>query len=70
MVCAGIGGVIVDFATDTVFTFFPIIRALRVLRLFRLIPRFKGLRTLLTTLWWSLPALINVGSVLFLLIFV
>ncbi|PNW76369.1 hypothetical protein CHLRE_11g467528v5 [Chlamydomonas reinhardtii] len=70
VVCAGIGGVIVDFATDTVFTFFPIIRALRVLRLFRLIPRFKGLRTLLTTLWWSLPALINVGSVLFLLIFV
>ncbi|KAG2432071.1 hypothetical protein HXX76_008998 [Chlamydomonas incerta] len=70
VVCAGIAGVIVDFATDTVFTFFPIIRALRVLRLFRLIPRFKGLRTLLTTLWWSLPALINVGSVLFLLLFV
>ncbi len=36
----------------------------------RLIPRFKGLRTLLTTLWWSLPALVNVGSVLVLMIFV
>jgi hypothetical protein len=43
---------------------------LRVARVFRLIPRAKGLNALLRTLLLSVPALGNVGSVLFLFLFV
>lgn len=39
-------------ATTTDLTIMPLIRVLRVTRVFRLIPRAKGLRTLLLTLVW------------------
>lgn len=42
----------------------------RVGRLFRLVQQAKGLRTLFNTLIVSLPAIFNVGSLLFLLMFV
>jgi hypothetical protein len=45
-------------------------RVFRVARIFRLIPKMKGLRTLFQTLLYSLPALSNVGSVLFLFFFI
>ena len=47
-----------------------ILRVFRVARIFRLIPKAKGLKTLFTTLLLSLPALFNVGSVLFLMFFI
>ena len=46
-----------------------VLRTFRVLRVFRLIPNIKGLRSLFTTLVFSLPALLNVGSVLLLVYF-
>jgi len=46
------------------------LRIFRVARIFRLIPKAKGLRTLFHTLMVSLPALANVGSVLFLFFFI
>ena len=45
-------------------------RVFRVGRLFRVAQRAKGLRTLFNTLIVSLPAIFNVGSLLFLLMFV
>lgn len=47
-----------------------ILRVFRVARIFRLIPKAKGLRTLFQTLIYSLPALVNVGGVLSLLFFI
>lgn len=47
-----------------------LLRIFRVARVFRLIPKAKGLRTLFQTLLVSLPALGNVGSVLFLFFFI
>jgi len=46
------------------------LRIFRVARIFRLIPKAKGLRTLFQTLLVSLPALGNVGSVLVLFFFI
>lgn len=47
-----------------------LLRVARVARLVRLIPKAKGLRTLVQTLVFSLPALFNVGAVLFMFIFI
>eukprot|EP00898_Chlorokybus_atmophyticus_P005123 jgi/Chlat1/5611/Chrsp369S00415 len=47
-----------------------LLRILRVARIFRLIPRAKGLKALFQTLVFSLPALVNVGSVLLLFMFI
>ena len=47
-----------------------LLRVFRVARIFRLIPKAKGLRTLFQTLVFSLPALFNVGSVLLLFFFI
>ena len=41
----------------------PLLRVLRVLRIFKLVPKAKGLRMMLQTLVWSLPALGNVATV-------
>jgi len=70
VVAISIVGVVLDNATDSNLPFLPLLRMLRVARIFRLIPRAKGLNTLLQTLVFSLPALGNVGSVLFLFLFV
>lgn len=47
-----------------------LLRVLRVARLFRLIRRAKGIRQLIQTLLFSLPALYNVGTILFVFIFI
>nr|XP_026692353.1 sodium channel protein type 4 subunit alpha B-like isoform X2 [Ciona intestinalis] len=51
-------------------TIFRIIRLFRVTRILRLIREAKGIRTLLFALMMSLPALFNIGSLLFLLMFI
>ena len=40
------------------------------MRIFKLIPKAKGLKTMMMTLMWSLPALFNVATVLFLFMFI
>ena len=47
-----------------------VFRIFRIARLFKLVQGAKGLRTLFNTLLQSLPAIGNVGSLLFLLMFV
>lgn len=47
-----------------------LLRVLRVARLFRLIHSAKGIRQLIQTLVFSLPALYNVGTVLFVFVFI
>lgn len=47
-----------------------ILRVFRVIRVLRLVKRAKGLQTLLQTLLFSLPALFNVASVLFMFFFI
>nr|XP_039264940.1 sodium channel protein type 3 subunit alpha-like isoform X4 [Styela clava]XP_039264941.1 sodium channel protein type 3 subunit alpha-like isoform X4 [Styela clava]XP_039264942.1 sodium channel protein type 3 subunit alpha-like isoform X4 [Styela clava]XP_039264944.1 sodium channel protein type 3 subunit alpha-like isoform X4 [Styela clava]XP_039264945.1 sodium channel protein type 3 subunit alpha-like isoform X4 [Styela clava] len=51
-------------------TLFRIIRLFRVTRILRLIREAKGIRTLLFALMMSIPALFNIGSLLFLVIFI
>ena len=63
-------GVIMDFATTQNLTMLPLLRVLRVLRIIKIIPKARGLRLMLETLRWSLPALFNVASVLLLFMFV
>eukprot|EP00755_Sulcionema_specki_P032695 Sspe_Gene.19890::Locus_7276_Transcript_1_1_Confidence_1.000_Length_6714::g.19890::m.19890/K04854/CACNA1G; voltage-dependent calcium channel T type alpha-1G len=47
-----------------------IVQLLRVGRILRLVRHFKGLKKLLLTLYYSIPALINVGSLLALVFFI
>ena len=47
-----------------------VLRVLRVVRVLRVIKRAQGIRRLLLTLFLSGPALLNVGSLLFLIIFI
>jgi hypothetical protein len=70
VVAVSIVGVVIDFATTSNLPFLPLLRMLRVARMFRLIPRARGLNVLMKTLVFSIPALANVGSVLFLFLFV
>ena len=63
-------GFIVTVSTDASAGFIAMLRVLRVARVLRLVRRARGLRTLLQTLLFSLPALVNVGSVLFLFFFI
>ena len=50
--------------------FLSILRTLRVVRVFRIIPHAKGLRNLVRTLVYGIPALFNVMSVLLLFYFI
>ena len=51
-------------------TILRIIRLFRVTRVLRLIKEAKGIRTLLIALMMSIPALLNIGSLLILVIFI
>ena len=51
-------------------TLLRVLRVFRVLRIVRLLKSAKGLRDLLMTMVYSIPALINVGSLLFLVFFI
>ena len=70
VVCLSVVGFVITVATDVSATYLSLLRVFRVARIFRLIPKAKGLRTLFQTLLYSLPALGNVGSVLFLFFFI
>lgn len=70
VVAMSIAGFVITIATTTKASYLALLRIFRIARAFRLIKRAKGLRTLLHTLIFSLPALINVGSVLFLFFFI
>jgi len=67
VVAVSIAGAAVDFASSE-FTLpgLTILRVFRILRLFRLVKRMKRLRQLMEALLHSLPALVNVGSLLLL----
>jgi hypothetical protein len=51
-------------------TILPLLRVLRVLRIIKLVPKAKGLRLMLATLTWSLPALVNIGGVLLFIMYI
>ncbi len=70
VVCVSIAGVILDWLLPQSIVFLPLMRILRVIRLPKLIPKAKGLRMMMMTLYWSLPAFLNFFSVFFLLIFI
>lgn len=63
-------GVLLDYLTPSNTTILPLLRALRVLRVVKIVPQARGVRMLLLTLLWSVPALVNVGAVLLLTMFV
>jgi len=70
VVCLSVVGFTISVTSDFSPTYLNLLRVFRVARIFRLIPKAKGLRTLFQTLLYSLPALGNVGSVLFLFFFI
>lgn len=67
---SSIVGVLVDYLTPASLMFVPLLRVLRVLRIVKLIPKAKGLRVLMMTLLWSLPAFLNISCVLLLCMFI
>ena len=71
VVVVSVIGVIVDYTgADKGLAFLPLLRAFRVLRVIKIIPKAKGLRMMILTLYWCIPSLINVGSVFFLVMFI
>ncbi|KAG1653438.1 hypothetical protein FOA52_010471 [Chlamydomonas sp. UWO 241] len=70
VVVVSVTGVICDYATTADLSFILLLRVLRVLRIIKLIPKAKGLKMLMMTLLWSLPALGNVALVLFMFMFI
>jgi hypothetical protein len=54
----------VDFGSSTTF-----IRALRIIRIFKLIKKAKGMRVIFDTLIFTIPAITNIGGLLLLLLF-
>ena len=70
IVITSILGLILDSLSSTDIPAVSILRVFRFARIFRLIPKAKTLKRLFETLYYSLPALGNVGSVLFLFFFI
>ncbi|NWZ23998.1 SCN5A protein, partial [Asarcornis scutulata] len=67
LLLSGIGEVLEHFLPPTLFR---VIRLARIGRILRLIRAAKGIRTLLFALMMSLPALFNIGLLLFLVMFI
>ena len=63
-------GILMDVLAKKGLPIISLLRVLRVARIFRLIPKAKGLRTLFQTLLFSLPALVNITLVLGLFFFI
>ena len=59
-----------DYATTADLTIMPLLRVLRVLRIIKLVPKARGLKLMMLTLLWSLPALLNVATVLLLFMYI
>lgn len=55
VVIVSIIGAGIDLGTPSNLQFLPLIRVLRVVRIFRLVPKAEGLKVLLRTLFMSLP---------------
>lgn len=70
VVVVSVVGVIMDYASSSDLSFMPLLRMLRVLRIIKLIPKARGLKMLMMTLLWSLPALGNVAVVLLMFMFI
>eukprot|EP00955_Chlamydomonas_euryale_P090606 364557-Chlamydomonas_euryale.AAC.18 len=70
VVVVSVAGVLTDYLSSASLTFVPLLRVLRVLRIVKLIPKAKGLRMLMMTLLWTLPAFLNVTSVVVLVMFI
>ena len=70
VVCLSVAGFVITIFTEVSASYLSLLRVARVARIFRLIPKAKGLKALFQTLLYSLPALGNVGSVLFLFFFI
>ncbi|GAX76997.1 hypothetical protein CEUSTIGMA_g4444.t1 [Chlamydomonas eustigma] len=68
LVC--IVGVVFDFVSTADTTIVTLLRVLRVLRIFKLIPKARGLKLMITAMMWSLPALLNVACVLLLFMYI
>nr|XP_056713191.1 sodium channel protein type 5 subunit alpha-like [Euleptes europaea] len=65
-----VGSVISNFVGSFSPTLFRVIRLVRIGRILRLIRSARGIRTLLFALMMSLPALFNIGLLLFLVMFI
>lgn len=74
IVCISILGMLCDFVftamSDDARNVIIVLRAGRVIRIFRLAGRIKGIRRLLLTLLYAFPALLNVSILLFLVLFI
>ncbi|CAD8085427.1 unnamed protein product [Paramecium sonneborni] len=77
VVCASILDLILQFTGNSFISFLSagpqlarVFRVLRVTRLFRLIKSFEGLQKLIETAIYSLPAMLNVSALLFLVFFI
>ncbi|XP_013387533.1 sodium channel protein type 4 subunit alpha B isoform X2 [Lingula anatina] len=68
LVAVGLGGIIEQYLVSP--TLLRVIRVFRVGRVLRLVKSAKGIRTLLFSLAVSLPALFNIGLLLFLVMFI
>jgi len=71
IVLVSVAGIVVETQSESAQAaqIIPLLRVARIGRVFRLIPKAKGLRTLFSTLILSLPALWNVGGMLLLFFF-
>eukprot|EP00045_Choanoeca_perplexa_P001967 m.22459 g.22459 ORF g.22459 m.22459 type:complete len:1360 (+) comp11254_c0_seq3:204-4283(+) len=73
IVIVGILGLLVDLLASSVginTTVLRVLRLFRIVRILRLVKRAQGLKRLLTTLILSGPALVNIGTLLLLVIFI
>jgi len=77
VVFASILDLVMDFLQQSFLSFLKvgpqiarIFRVLRVTRLFKLVKQFEGLQKLINTLIFSLPSLLNVGALLFLVFYI
>jgi len=74
IVCISLVGFIIDLAVEDVdpslISVISVIKAGRVIRIFRLAMRVKGIRNLLETLIFTLPSLFNVACLLVIVLFI
>lgn len=59
-------GVILEYTYTKGLVLLPMLRVFRILRLPKLIPRARGLRLMILTLYWAMPAFGNFFTVFFL----
>lgn len=72
IVLGSIIGILLEhvFKLNNLATISNIVRALRVSRMFKIMKSLKGLKIIFNTLLKTLPSLVNIGGLLFLLVFI